>query len=111
MYQPRPDDWPQIIEAQHDSGLSVIEFCIQQKICTRDFYRQQFKLQQRSKRHRDNETSAFVRVEKSQQQITHEWRDIPETLWVLLCHGQTQLKLPLTASPIRLSTLVKELNS
>ena len=53
----------------------------------------------------------FVRVEKSQQQVTREWRDIPETPWVLLCHGQTQLKVPLTTSPVWLSTLVKELNS
>ena len=111
MYLPHPDDWPQIIEAQHNSGLSVSEFCIQQKISARDFYRQQFELQHPSKHRRDIEASAFVRVEKSQQEVTREWRDIPETPWVLLCHGQTQLKLPLTTSPVWLSTLVKELNS
>ena len=45
MHLPHPDDWPQIIEAQHASGLSVSEFCAQQNICARDFYLQHYRLQ------------------------------------------------------------------
>ena len=111
MHLPHPNDWPMLIAAQQTSGLSVTEFCQKQNISARDFYLQHYQLHHDSAAHRNTQSSAFVRVEKSQHNLSREWRDTPEAPWVLLSHGQTQLKLPLSESPIWLSALLKELNS
>ena len=63
-----PAEWQTIIQQQHDSGLSVIEFCQQQNLCSKTLYKHRRDLQ--SSKKMDLSNKAFIKIKNTSKSPT-----------------------------------------
>lgn len=90
------DDWTTLIEQQQASGLTIVDFCKQNKLPTSNFYKYRAKLQK-------TETAPKL-VKVNSKLIT------PVNAQITLTHGKTQLILPSNCEPQWLAGFIKALN-
>lgn len=82
-----PDQWRQILEDQQQSGLTISEFCRQQKISVSCFFSQRKKLGLAN-----TATSAFVSTKVTKQTSTEVQRDVKQPIVLEL--SAARLTLP-----------------
>lgn len=97
-----PDQWRQIIEDQQQSGLSISEFCRQQKISVSGFF------SQRKKHGAVNDTtSAFVSTTVTKHTATEVQQDVKQPIVLEL--SSVRLTLPAETPPEYLVMLLNGL--
>jgi len=97
-----PDQWRQILQDQHQSGLTISEFCRQHKISTSGFFTQR-------KKHGLTHTtaSAFISTKVTKQTSTEVHRDVKQPIVLEL--SAARLTLPAETSADYLLTLLNGL--
>lgn len=96
------DQWRQILEDQQQSGLTISEFCRQQKISVSCFFSQR-------KRHGfvNTATSAFISTKVTKQTSTEVHRDVKQPIVLEL--SAARLTLPAETPPEYLAMLLNGL--
>lgn len=97
-----PDQWRQILEDQQQSGLTISEFCRQQKISVSCFFSQR-------KKHRavNDTTSAFVSTTVTKHTATEVQQDVKQP--IILELSAARLTLPAETPPEYLVMLLNGL--
>ena len=92
-------EWQKLIEQQAQSGLSGLEYCIQQGLSAKTFYRQRKRMRQQNLM---PVSGSFFRVQ-SKAEIE------PGHTGILFQHRESRLSIPYNADPIWLAQLLKAL--
>jgi len=93
--------WQSLIEDQAQSGLSITEFCKQQGLVTKYFYR---------KRRQLRDGKALVQTGESFVRVSPEPSfTMPPEAVLLLHHRDCRLQLPTTTDPAWLAQLLQSL--
>ena len=93
-------EWRNLIDQQIQSGLNAAEFCDQQGLSRKSFYRHRKLLAQNS---RDSLAGQFIKVESKPIQA------LPQQFDAILHYRNSRVQLPIGADPSWVAELIKAL--